>query len=229
MDGLPSAGTPGDDPPESQVDALADRTRGLRHAVQVVMLRRPGHQQHAAVTEFERRVGKRRAIVPSPSMPEPEPADGTECHGGDHGIDAEFRLVVCMPAHAVAAVAIEIEQDAVVRVARQIFDRPPQRRDVAWGLTAREVVALGRLVPVDPLMGVYLNRLSDLLFVLSRYLNRADGLTILLIEHVMRAVMALAQHIVVLHHGEIIARGAPQDVVKDPAVLECYLGEEADV
>ena len=42
-----------------------------------------------------------------------------------------------------------------------------------------------------------------------RELNRSDGITILLIEHVMRAVMALAQHIGVLHHGEVIARGTP--------------------
>ena len=62
-----------------------------------------------------------------------------------------------------------------------------------------------------------------------REMNRADGTTILLIEHVMRAVMALAREIAVLHHGEIIARGAPEQVVRHPAVLECYLGEETPV
>jgi ABC-type branched-subunit amino acid transport system ATPase component len=45
----------------------------------------------------------------------------------------------------------------------------------------------------------------------------------------MRAVMALAQHIGVLHHGEVIARGQPGEIVRDPAVLECYLGEETEV
>ena len=45
----------------------------------------------------------------------------------------------------------------------------------------------------------------------------------------MRAVMALARDIVVLHHGEIIARGAPEQVVRDQAVLECYLGEETEI
>jgi branched-chain amino acid transport system ATP-binding protein len=39
--------------------------------------------------------------------------------------------------------------------------------------------------------------------------------------------MALSRHIVVLHHGEVIKEGAPDEVVRDPAVLECYLGEEA--
>ena len=62
-----------------------------------------------------------------------------------------------------------------------------------------------------------------------RDLNRNYGTTILLIEHVMRAVMALAKHIGVLHHGEVIARGTPEQVVRDPAVLECYLGEETEV
>ncbi|WP_341895077.1 ABC transporter ATP-binding protein [Ferrovibrio terrae] len=62
-----------------------------------------------------------------------------------------------------------------------------------------------------------------------RELNAKQGLTILLIEHVMRAVMALSQHVVVLHHGQVIADGAPEQVVRDPAVLECYLGEEAEV
>jgi branched-chain amino acid transport system ATP-binding protein len=69
----------------------------------------------------------------------------------------------------------------------------------------------------------------DQMVEVFRDLNRSYGTTILLIEHVMRAVMALAQHIAVLHHGEVIARGTPQEIVKDQAVLECYLGEETEV
>ncbi|MBI4365623.1 MAG: ABC transporter ATP-binding protein, partial [Deltaproteobacteria bacterium] len=58
-------------------------------------------------------------------------------------------------------------------------------------------------------------------------LNRETGLTILLIEHVMRAVMALAAHILVLHHGAAIAQGAPEEVVRDRAVIDSYRGVEA--
>jgi branched-chain amino acid transport system ATP-binding protein len=58
-------------------------------------------------------------------------------------------------------------------------------------------------------------------------LNRESGIAILLIEHVMRAVMALASRVMVLHHGAPIAQGSPQEVVRDPAVVQSYLGVEA--
>ena len=94
---------------------------------------------------------------------------------------------------------------------------------------ARALATRPRLLLLDEVMAGLRPTECDQMVAVFRELNRAEGLTILLIEHVMRAVMALAQDIVVLHHGEIIARGAPQEVVRDPAVLECYLGEEAEV
>jgi branched-chain amino acid transport system ATP-binding protein len=94
---------------------------------------------------------------------------------------------------------------------------------------ARALATRPRLLLLDEVMAGLRPTECDLMVNVFREINRADGLTILLIEHVMRAVMALAKHIGVLHHGEVIARGTPEQVVRDPAVLECYLGEETEV
>ena len=50
------------------------------------------------------------------------------------------------------------------------------------------------------------------------------GLTIVIVEHVMRAIMAVARHIVVLDHGQKIAEGAPREIVENPEVIRAYLG-----
>jgi len=114
----------------------------------------------------------------------------------------------------------------------------PKRDQLASSLTlpdrkrlevARALATRPKLLLLDEVMAGLRPTECDQIIAVFRELNRAEGLTILLIEHVMRAVMALAQGIVVLHHGEVIARGAPQEVVRDPAVLESYLGEETEV
>jgi len=57
-----------------------------------------------------------------------------------------------------------------------------------------------------------------------RSLNRDNGLTIVLIEHVMRAVMALASNVLVLDHGIAIAQGKPEAIVHDPGYAAPYVG-----
>ena len=94
---------------------------------------------------------------------------------------------------------------------------------------ARALATRPRLLLLDEVMAGLRPTECDQMVGVFRELNRADGTTILLIEHVMRAVMALARHICVLHHGEVIARGTPEEVVRDRGVLECYLGEETEV
>jgi len=91
---------------------------------------------------------------------------------------------------------------------------------------ARALATKPRLLLLDEVMAGLRPTETDRMVDTLRRLRDETGLTILLIEHVMRAVMALSEQVAVLHHGQLIAAGTPDEVVADPAVLECYLGEE---
>ncbi len=92
---------------------------------------------------------------------------------------------------------------------------------------ARALATEPTLLLLDEVMAGLRPTETDQMVAAFRRLNAEQGVTILLIEHVMRAVMALAQRVYVLHHGEIIASGTPQQVTSDPRVLESYLGTGA--
>src|SRR4029079_9257832 len=57
----------------------------------------------------------------------------------------------------------------------------------------------------------------------------ARGITVIWVEHVLHAIMKTAPRIMVLHRGELIADAAPEVLVKDPAVIKAYLGEETSL
>jgi branched-chain amino acid transport system ATP-binding protein len=90
---------------------------------------------------------------------------------------------------------------------------------------ARALATEPRLLLLDEVMAGLRPTETDRMVAILRALNRDSGLTIILIEHVMRAVMALALRVLVLDHGTMIAAGAPAEVVRDPAVVQSYLGQ----
>jgi branched-chain amino acid transport system ATP-binding protein len=90
---------------------------------------------------------------------------------------------------------------------------------------ARALATRPRLLLLDEVMaGLNPSELVGMIDLVRRL--HADGLTLVVIEHVMAAMMRLAQRIVVLHHGERIAEGTPQEIAADRRVVDAYLGEE---
>jgi branched-chain amino acid transport system ATP-binding protein len=82
-----------------------------------------------------------------------------------------------------------------------------------------------RLLLLDEVMaGLNPTELGAMVDLIRRL--HAEGLTLMVIEHVMAAMMRLAQRIVMLHHGEKIAEGTPRQIASDRRVIDAYLGEE---
>jgi branched-chain amino acid transport system ATP-binding protein len=161
------------------------------------------------------------------------------------GIGRTFQLVRPFPALSVEDNAIvgallrRTNVDAARAHAHDVLHRLDlfnKRSQRASGLTlpdrkrlevARALATDPKLLLLDEVMAGLRPTETDRIVAVLRELNRETGLTILLIEHVMRAVMALASRILVLHHGAAIAEGSPESVVREPAVIESYLGVEA--
>jgi branched-chain amino acid transport system ATP-binding protein len=88
---------------------------------------------------------------------------------------------------------------------------------------ARAMATEPEIVLLDEVMaGLNAAEIDQAISLVRQLSNR--GLTIIIVEHVMRAVMAVAERIVVLDHGQKIAEGNPKEIAKDPRVIAAYLG-----
>ncbi len=104
-------------------------------------------------------------------------------------------------------------------LARNLTIADRKRLEMARALATRPTLLL-----LDEVMaGLNPSEVNDVLGLLREI--RARGTTLLLIEHIMAAIMAISDRILVLHHGNLIAQGTPRQVAESPAVIDAYLGE----
>ena len=104
--------------------------------------------------------------------------------------------------------------------ARSLTLSDRKRLEMARGLATRPELLL-----LDEAMSGLNPTEIDGIIGLIRLIH-ARGISLLIIEHVMQAIMALSHRLVVLHHGEKLAEGTPSEVARDRRVIEAYLGEE---
>ncbi len=134
------------------------------------------------------------------------------------GVVGPNRAVKDARRDAMAVLAYVKLDHRAAALARHLSLPEKKRLEVARALAIRP-----RLLLLDEVMaGLTHAEVDDMVSILGGL--RRDGISLLIVEHVIRAVMALSSRIVVLANGRKIAEGAPSIVAADPVVIEAYLG-----
>jgi len=122
------------------------------------------------------------------------------------------------------ALALEILKSMKLFEKRQVLAKNLTISDRKRLEMARALATQPDLLLLDEVMaGLNPSEVEEMIRLIQRI--RKQGVTLLIIEHVLKAIMSLSDRIVVLHHGEKIADGSPEIVSRDTGVIEAYLGD----
>ena len=124
------------------------------------------------------------------------------------------------------------EVEHILKLAHLTEHREIQVKNLT--LAAQRQIELATALATKPKMLLLDELMAGLTFVeidqmldLLRMINQEMGITLIVVEHVMKVIMTLCQRILVLSYGKIIAEGSPQEISSNKTVIEAYLGEES--
>lgn len=134
-----------------------------------------------------------------------------------YGPRAQIDLLKRQVEDVIEKVGLHAKRDTLVRNLT-IVDK--KRVELATALALKP-----KLLLLDELMAGLNPAEIDEYVEFLRRINKEDGITLIVVEHVMRAVMRLCDRIIVMHYGKKIAEGTPAEIATNKAVIEAYLGE----